>query len=163
MQPSFDISMINKIKDHLTEKKETIAVAESVTAGLLQYALASAEMASGYFQGGITVYNIGQKVRHLKIDPIHAMACNCVSDVVARALALNACEMFCCDWAIGITGYASPVPESGNEVFCYYAIACKEKIVLENKLTPGLMEPADVQAWYVSEILSAYFKYLEKQ
>ena len=64
--------VVNSIKDTLQTKCETIAVAESLTAGLLQFALAAAEGASGYFQGGITVYNLGQKSRHLHIDPIDA-------------------------------------------------------------------------------------------
>src|ERR1700761_7736679 len=131
----FDKKQVSEIKERLAKKNETISVAESVTAGLLQFALASADEALQFFQGGLTMYNLGQKTRHLHIDPIHALSCNCVSNKIARDLALNVCTMFCSDWGIGVTGYASAVPESGNKIFCYYAVAYHGKIVLENKLS----------------------------
>ena len=64
-----DLEYIGKI---LKKKKETLAIAESVTAGVLQFALASITDASQFFQGGITAYNLGQKCRHLLVEPIHA-------------------------------------------------------------------------------------------
>ena len=53
----YDEEVINQIKEWLTAHKQTIAVAESVTAGHLQAALSSAVEASKFFQGGITAYN----------------------------------------------------------------------------------------------------------
>lgn len=46
------------IKTILIERKQTVAVAESVTAGLLQVRLSLAENAREFFQGGITAYNV---------------------------------------------------------------------------------------------------------
>jgi nicotinamide-nucleotide amidase len=45
----------------LAGKKETIAVAESVTAGQLQTMFSLAPEASCFFEGGLTVYNLEQK------------------------------------------------------------------------------------------------------
>ena len=56
-----DDQVIDQIKNILIDRGETIAVAESLTSGHLQVALASAENASEFFQGGITVYNLGQR------------------------------------------------------------------------------------------------------
>jgi len=117
MENLFDKTLVNNIKDIFIKHRETISVAESVTAGLLQCALASADNAIQYLQGGLTAYNLGQKSRHLQIDPIYAQSCNCVSDVIARKLAINVCDLFCSDWGIGITGYASAVPESDYKIF----------------------------------------------
>ncbi len=85
----FDLKKLKKIHDTLARKKETIAVAESVTAGLLQVALAQAENASEFFQGGITVYNLGQKFRHLGVEPIE---CANEKTLMLRFLALRAAE-----------------------------------------------------------------------
>lgn len=63
----YNIDTLNKIKDFLIEGKQTLAVAESVTSGHLQAAFSAATLASKFFQGGITAYNIGQKSRHLFI------------------------------------------------------------------------------------------------
>lgn len=70
----FNNKKLTTIHNLLYRKQETIAVAESVTSGLLQLTLAQAEKAAEFFQGGICVYNLGQKCRHLAVEPIHAQA-----------------------------------------------------------------------------------------
>lgn len=71
---------INAIKDIMVGKEETIAVAESVTAGHLQAAFSVGIEASKFFQGGITAYNLGQKARHLNVDPVLSNKVNCVAE-----------------------------------------------------------------------------------
>ncbi len=56
------------------------------------------------------------------LTPIHASVCNCVSEKVAHEMALEVCKLFISDWGLAVTGYASKVPESNNELFAYYAI-----------------------------------------
>ncbi len=141
------------IKDRLIALGETIAAAESVTSGLLQFALSGAENAVNFYQGGITTYNLGQKSRHLLIEPVHALSCNCVSEKIAGDMALNVCRLFTSDWGIGITGYASPVPESGNKLFAWFAIACRGKIVMTRKIDAKKDEPAKIQQLYVNHLL----------
>ncbi len=161
MQP-IDKEQVNKIKDLLLKKKESIAVAESVTAGLLQLSLASADDAIKFFQGGLTAYNLGQKTRHLLVEPIHAVSCNCVSVQVAEEMALNVCSLFSSDWGIGVTGYASAVPESGNKIFCYYAIAHKEKIVAAHRIQAHDENAFFVQQHYVEKITDELLTQLRK-
>src|ERR1700694_242986 len=148
----FDTGIINAIKDVLLMRKETLAVGESVTSGLLQSAFSQAEDAMKFFQGVLTPYTLGRKSRHLNIEPIHALSCNCVSDKVASGMALNSCLLFNSDWGLGITGFASPVPESGNEVFAWYAIAYRNELVLRKKLEAAKGEPLEVQLFYVRHL-----------
>lgn len=151
----FDPAKLDKIRRSLMNKKQTIAVAESVTAGLLQASLAQAEFASTFFQGGITAYNLGQKYRHLKVEPIQAELENCVSPHVSSTMAVEVCEMFGSHWGIGVTGYATPVPESGNRIFAYYAICRNKKIISHGKLSPRKkMDAFEVQCFYIRRILS---------
>ena len=51
----------------------TLAVAESLTAGLVQARVASVSGSSDYFLGGITAYSLDEKVRHLApgFRPLH--------------------------------------------------------------------------------------------
>ncbi len=147
--------LIGDIKEGLIRRRETIAVAESVTAGLLQSAMASCEQASRFFQGGITVYNLGQKCRHLDIDPIHGMDCNCVSEKVAREMAVNVCKLFTSNWGIGITGYATPVPESDNKLFAYFAISYNGHVKHCEKIDAAVDDPHEVQMWYIEKIVEA--------
>lgn len=149
----FDLPSINALKEALVEKEETISVAESVTSGLLQTALSSADGAMKIFQGGITAYNLGQKYRHLLVDPIHALACNCVSERVAQEMALHVCDLFASHWGIGITGYATPVPESNHRLFAYYAIANKGKVLQSGKIQAREADQNEVKLLYVNKVL----------
>jgi nicotinamide-nucleotide amidase len=148
-----DQGLLEKIHQSLKRRKETIAVAESVTAGLLQFTLAQIECASEFYQGGITTYNLGQKCRHLEVEPIAAENNNCVSEKVTAEMALGVCRLFSCQWGAGVTGYATPVAESNNKVFAFYAIAHHGKIVAKGKLLPGEDIPFNIQCNYVNRIL----------
>ena len=153
----FNDKIINDIKERLCNSNQTIAVAESVTAGYLQAALASAERASFFFQGGITAYNLGQKARHLNIEPIHAERCNCVSEQVVTQMALQITKSFSSDWGIAISGYAAPVPEcSVHEPFAFYAITFQDKLVQIKKISSQESDAIKVQLFYVNKILDNF-------
>jgi PncC family amidohydrolase len=154
----FDAAVLRDIRNGLFSNKQTVAVAESVTAGHLQAALSLAEKAMDFFQGGITAYNIGQKARHLGIDPIHAMTCNCVSEKVALEMSVAVCRLFSADWGIAITGYASPVPEEHiDSLFAYYAISFRGQ-----PASQGIIKAADtgnpvtVRYFYTNALLSLF-------
>lgn len=152
---------LDQLHRKMLQKKETVAVAESVTSGLLQLLFAQAEEAAEFYQGGITTYNLGQKYRHLKVEPIHAKDVNCVSEKVAREMAMNVCILFNSDWGIGVTGYATPVPESGEKLYAFYAIAHKNKIVDKGKLNPKNDQPFNIQLHYVARILDRFLSLLK--
>ena len=153
--------VINSIKDILVEKEETIGVAESVTAGHLQAAFSVGLEASKYFQGGITVYNMGQKARHLHIDPILCNKVNCVAQKIADAMAVQVSKMFSSNYGIGITGYASVVPECEDEgLFAFFAISDNNKIVAAGRLTTALEKPYDVQIDYTNQVIQKFYEYL---
>jgi len=153
MNSIFDLTTINAIRDHLMARQETIAAAESVTSGFVQAALSCATDAAKFFQGGITTYNLGQKSRHLLIEPIHALSCNCVSEQVAREMSLHVCKLFNSDWGIAITGYASPVPESGNKLYACYSIAWQGNVLKTGQVIPAKDEPVHIQLWYTRQLL----------
>ena len=88
-------SMLRSIRASLLKRKETVSVAESVTSGLLQSAFAAIPDASLFFQGGLTAYNLGQKAKHLAIEPIHAEKVNCVSQQIADQMAAGAVCLTC--------------------------------------------------------------------
>ena len=152
----FDQDTLDKIGKALLKKKETIAIAESVTSGLLQFAFSNIKDASCFYQGGITTFNIGQKYKHLQVDPVHALSVNGVSQTVAEEMAKQVCILFKSDWGIAITGYASAVPSSGNKIFAYYAISYKSKVKSKGKLSLKKTDPAQVQRGYVNTIVKKF-------
>lgn len=159
----FDKDILNFIKDQLLKAGQTVAAAESVTSGLVQMAFSNAEDAMKFYQGGVTAYNLGQKARHLDIDPIHATSCNCVSEKMAADMARSVCRLFTSDWGIGITGYTTPAPESDGEVFAYFAIAQGDEVKLVRRMEPEEKKTEDVQLEYVNTLLKEWADFLKKE
>jgi PncC family amidohydrolase len=155
--------IIDKIKDILMERNESIAVAESVTAGHLQAALSSAIDASKFFQGGITTYNLGQKARHLKIDPILGQNANCVDRKIAGTMAIEVAKLFSSDFSIAITGYASMVPESNQQLFAYFCIVHDNKVVLLERIETSEKDPYEVQVDYTNQVLHHFVRQLSER
>src|SRR5436305_10479244 len=60
------VAIAEKVAKVLTERKQTIAIAESSTGGLISAALIAVPGASAYFLGGGVVYT--RQSRHLLLD-----------------------------------------------------------------------------------------------
>jgi PncC family amidohydrolase len=150
----YDEEAIREIKDFLISGNQTIAVAESVTAGHLQAAFSTGIDASRFFQGGITAYNIGQKCRHLLVEPTHALSCNCVSLTIAEQMANQVTNIFSSDWGIGITGYASPVDGiTSDRLFAYFSISHVGQKIQNGVIETNIKDSIEVQILYVNEVL----------
>jgi PncC family amidohydrolase len=147
---------IQSLRDLLAARKQTIAFAESVTAGHLQAAFSQAQNAREVLQGGMTVYNIGQKCRQLDVEPIDALAMNGVSENVSEQMAAGIARTFCSYWGIGITGYTAPVPEKAvHSPFAIYSIYGLGKIVLTARIEPPQEDSLRVQLIYVRRVMQA--------
>jgi nicotinamide-nucleotide amidase len=156
-----DDQVINNIRDILIDRNETLAIAESVTCGILQTAFGSATDASLFFQGGITAYNLGQKSRHLHINPIHAENCDCVSDTVATEMAVGVCSLFASHWGIAVTGYATIDPEiKMDRPFAHFSIAHKGQVKKTACLNHPEANPQLIQYFYVNEIVKTFLNVL---
>jgi nicotinamide-nucleotide amidase len=157
----YNAIMLNDIKDYLKANRQTLSVAESVTSGHLQAAFSSAKEASLFFQGGITTYNLGQKCRHLNIEPIEAEQCSCISEDIAIKMALGSEKLFLSSYAIGITGYATPMPKNDiYDLFAYYAISLNGTIKVSDRITTEKQDPIDVQVDYTNKVIEMFFKVL---
>lgn len=159
-----NLKLIDKAGGLLQKRKATIAVAESVTSGNLQAAFSLAMNATTFFQGGITAYNIGQKSRHLLVEPIHALAVNCVSEKVSIQMAEEVCNLFKSDYGIGITGYASPVPEKNiKQLFAHVAIVKGNTLIRSKKIISSNKKPADVQMDFTQKAVQLLIEALQSR
>lgn len=151
----------DQIGEQLLRNEHTVAVAESVTAGHLQEALSLAANAMNFFQGGITTYNLGQKSRHLHVEPVHALSCNCVSEKVAAQMAQQVASLFSSDWGIGITGYASPVPEKNiHKLFACYSIYFRGAEKTTQTISVEKNTPLYVRIEYTNAVLKHFLQVL---
>jgi nicotinamide-nucleotide amidase len=151
----YDKQALDALALALIETKESIAVAESVTAGHLQAALSGATKAMQFFQGGITTYNIGQKTRLLSVDPVHALEVNSVSLKVSEQMALGVSRLFIADWGVGITGFASKAPAIGEMSLYAEYVVVKNGIMVHSGRIDAVKEENsfNVQVYFTNQVL----------
>lgn len=92
----------------LTEKRLTLATAESVTGGLIAQRLSQIPGASGWFRGGIVAYHSDLKVELLGVPRQLIEQHGVVSAEVAEAMAVGARTRLRTDFAVSTTGIAGP-------------------------------------------------------
>ncbi|WLT30011.1 CinA family nicotinamide mononucleotide deamidase-related protein [Geothrix sp. PMB-07] len=104
------------VLDQLREQGETLAVAESMTGGLLASRLTAIAGASQSFRGGVTAYTIPAKVAFLGLDADWLASVGTVSEACATAMAEAVRARLGATWALGICGNAGPGAEGGAPV-----------------------------------------------
>lgn len=112
----------DRLKWWCTERRWTVATAESVTVGRLQALIGSVSGSSAYFLGGLTAYDLERKVGLLQVQREHAEQVDCVSATVAIQMAAGAARLFGADLALATTGYAEPTQPGAAGCHMYFAV-----------------------------------------
>jgi nicotinamide-nucleotide amidase len=108
----------------LVERGETLAVAESLTGGLLAATLVEVAGVSAVFRGGLVVYATDLKGSLAGVPPELLAERGPVDPDVARALAAGVRERCGADWGLATTGVAGPASQDGQPVgLVYVAVA----------------------------------------
>ena len=97
----------------LRDRGETVATAESLTAGLVTAALTTVPGASAVVRGGLVVYATDLKATIAGVPADLLGEHGAVHPDVAAALATGARATCDADWGIGLTGVAGPDPQDG--------------------------------------------------
>lgn len=92
----------------LTERKQTLVVAESCTGGNIAHRLTNVPGASAVFLGGVVAYSNRLKEQLLGVRPEALAEHGAVSEPVARQMAEGARQKLGADFAIAVTGIAGP-------------------------------------------------------
>lgn len=93
-----------------------MAVAESLTGGLLAATLVDVPGVSKVFRGGLVVYATDLKASLAGVDPALLAERGPVDPDVAVALAAGAARTCNADWGLGTTGVAGPERQDGVTV-----------------------------------------------
>jgi nicotinamide-nucleotide amidase len=136
----------------LSARGLTIAVAESLTGGLLSDALVRVPGASAVFRGGIICYATDLKATLLGVDVALLAEHGAVHPDVARQMAEGVRRVCGADVGLATTGVAGPDPQDGHvpgEVFV--AVATDAGTVVVPLVLPG--DRAEIRAAAVEAVL----------
>jgi nicotinamide-nucleotide amidase len=119
------------VGEMLHKAHATVAVAESLTGGMLGERFTSVPGSSRYFLGGFLTYSDAMKVELLGVDPQLLAHFGAVSRETAEAMAAGARRLTKATYALAVTGVAGP--ESGEDAApvgtVFVALADPEKTV----------------------------------
>ena len=109
--PAVDDSVAARIGRVLTDREETLAVAESCTGGLLGSTITGVAGSSDYFAGGIISYTERTKRQLLAVSRESLEQHGAVSETVASGMARHIRDETGADWGVSTTGFAGPTSD----------------------------------------------------
>ena len=121
----------------LKSHKQTVAVAESSSGGLVSAALLAVPGASAYFMGGAVVYTQTARSALLGIGSAEMAGLRSASEPYAQLLARTLRERLGTDWGIAETGAAGPAGNSYGDAAGHTCLAISGKTELVQTLETG--------------------------
>lgn len=103
-----DDDMETVIVRALSERRETLALAESCTGGLIAHSITNVPGASAVLLAGIVCYSNESKIRLLGVDPDIIAQHGAVSEACCRQMAEGALKVSGATFALAVTGIAGP-------------------------------------------------------
>jgi nicotinamide-nucleotide amidase len=147
-EESLELS-VNKL---LSEKNQTLSLAESCTGGSISSRITAEAGASKFLKGTIVAYNVAIKKKILHVPEETIQRYSVVSSEVAREMAMRCQILFESDYAIATTGNAGPTTDKTDKTVgvVFIAIATPSRIVVEEfffgKPREKVIERASVKA-----------------
>lgn len=138
-----------------------VAVAESVSAGIIQALLSTMKEAGLFYTGGITTYCCEMKAKLLDIPLQKCKDTNGVDPDITNSMAKNICSLFDAGLGIALTGYASPIPEEDiYEKIAYGSIYFQGNLICSEKFSSDKQEQINVQEDFAKQLIQACSKCL---
>ena len=122
----------------LTERKETVSVAESCTGGYLGHQFTKVSGSSAYFVGGILAYDNAVKINQLGVKPETLNTYGAVSEQTVIEMSKNVRKLMKSTYGLATSGVAGPsggTPE--KPVGTIWVAISSEKGVITKQLTLG--------------------------
>jgi nicotinamide-nucleotide amidase len=110
------VAIAAQIAAKLVARKETIAIAESSTGGLISASLLAVPGASAYFLGGAVVYTRDARRILMDISDDAMKGIRSASEPYAKLLANQVKTRFATDWGLSETGATGPTANRYGDV-----------------------------------------------
>jgi nicotinamide-nucleotide amidase len=128
-------TFVGSVASLLVNRKESVAVAESCTGGMVSELLTSVPGSSDFFVGGAVTYAELMKKKWANVPADVLERHGAVSKATAEAMALGAREVAGTTYGLGITGYAGPSGGTALDPIgtVYFGLADVNGVVSERK------------------------------
>jgi PncC family amidohydrolase len=137
----------------LKQRKETIAVAESSTGGLITAALLAVPGASAYFLGGAVVYTRKSRLVLMDIPDTAVAGMRSASEPYARLLARTARDRFSATWGLAETGATGPTGNRYGDAAGHSCLALAGMVELATTLETGKSDRKENMRLFAAEAL----------
>jgi nicotinamide-nucleotide amidase len=122
----------------LTEQHRTLAVAESLTGGLVSSTLVGVPGASAVLRGAVVAYATELKAEMLGVDPVLLDGRGAVDPDVARQMAVGVRDRLAADVGLATTGVAGPTSQDGHPPgTVHVAVAWADDVVVRSLVLEG--------------------------
>jgi nicotinamide-nucleotide amidase len=112
--------LVSSLVTALLERRETVAVAESLTAGLVTSGFGAVPGVSAVLRGGIVAYSTDLKATLLDVPTAVLSSRGAVSAEAAEAMAVGVRARCGSDWGLATTGVAGPDPQEDKPAGTVY-------------------------------------------
>jgi nicotinamide-nucleotide amidase len=155
-QPSRD-ELAEQIAELASRAELWLAVAESLTGGMISSALAAAPGAGGWFRGALVAYSSEVKHELLDVPPGPV-----VSDTAAATMAQSVRRLLRADLALGVTGAGGPDPQDGQPPGTVFLGIADSTGVHTEHLRVDRQDPGEVCADTAAEALAVLLAQLQR-
>ncbi len=141
------------VADVLKSRKQTVAVAESSSGGLISAALLAAPGASAYFLGGAVVYTGKARMSLLGLPREAVVGMRSASEPYALLLARTARENFGATWGLSETGAAGPTGNPYGDAAGHTCLAVSGPVEMALTLETGQSDRlANMEAFTIAAL-----------
>src|SRR5258706_7589701 len=130
-------SLAESLAERLKANKQTVAVAESSSGGLISAALLAVPGASAYFLGGAVVYTGKARMSLMQLPREAVAGMRSSSEPYALLLARTARENFGATWGVSETGAAGPTGNPYGDAAGHSCVAVSGPVEMAFTLETG--------------------------
>lgn len=135
-------SIAGSLAERLKSRKETVAVAESSTGGLISAALLAVPGASAYFVGGAVVYTAKARMSLMGLTREAVAGMRSASESYALLLARAARENLGATWGLSETGASGPTGNPYGDAAGHSCLAVSGPVELVITVETGVGDRA---------------------
>lgn len=150
------------LADLCQQKKVTVAVAESLTGGLIGRLITKVPGSSSYFTGGVIAYSNDLKEKLLGVSHETLVKFGAVSEQTAKEMLQGVLTLTNSDFAVAVTGIAGPTGATAQKPVGLVFIAVGKRGLISVKKYNFQGDRLTIQTDSAKKALALLVKFIEK-